>query len=137
MSDVIIVTSYPTPESTSVFVDGKHLKNVTAIGVGQSADGYPDVVIEVLGEATYDEEAVPELADADRIMFNVDPTLTDVKVGADFLKNILGIRFSQSIKTIKEFEILFSPSKPVIITIDDSAITWQYCKVDKNEKESN
>lgn len=137
MSDVIIVTSYPTPESTSVFVDGKHLRNVTAIGVGQSADGEPDVVIEILGNAAYDEEPMPELVDADRIVFNVNPNLTEVKVGPDFLRNILGIRFSQSIKTMKEFEILFSPSKPVIITINDSVITWKSHKVDKNVQEGS
>lgn len=135
MSDVKIITSHPTPESTSVFVDEKHLRNVTAIGVGQSADGEPDVVIEVLGEALYDEETIPTI-EADHIAFNYNPALTDVKVGADFFNNILGIRFSQSVGKMKEFEMLFSPSKPVMIDIADCTITWHARKGKMNDEES-
>lgn len=139
MSDVTIITSYPKEHNTTVFVDGRHLVNVTAIGVGQSVVGIdenmePDVVIEITGEPNFDDTQLPELEDADTITMYPNPADTRVDVSQDFMQNILGIRFVQTLKTAKEFEVLFSPQKPVIIHIQDASITWRQYEEEEDIK---
>ncbi len=127
--DVVIYTNFQMDDATSVYVDGKPLRNVLGVGIGQAAgDESYDLTIETSGDPEYDDQIGRDSSEVDysaEIIFSKNPEETQVNASNDFLNNIAGIRFSHHLKAGRVFEMLFCVNTCVKFVVKDAVIQWK------------